>query len=119
MRQAQAYTARVAGRAASASVSPTGSDSEITRFADAEDGVVVTKDSDFRHTHETGGHPARLLLISIGNVRNQGLLALVSARHDESMRALDQADFVEFGTKALTLHPRRVTDESRPRRFSA
>ena len=33
------------------------SDSEITAFADAEDRVVVTKDSDFRHTHETGGHP--------------------------------------------------------------
>ncbi len=40
------------------------SDSEITAFADAEDRVVVTKDSDFRHTHETGGHPSRLLLIS-------------------------------------------------------
>ena len=40
------------------------SDSEITRFADAEGRVVVTKDSDSRHTHETGGHPSRLLLIS-------------------------------------------------------
>lgn len=47
------------------------SDSEITRLADAEDRVVVTKDSDFRHTHETGGHPTRLLLISAGNVRNR------------------------------------------------
>jgi len=40
------------------------SDGEVTRFADAEDRVVVTKDSDFRHTHETGGRPKRLLLIS-------------------------------------------------------
>ena len=86
------------------------SDSEITAFADAEDRVVVTKDSDFRHTHETGGHPARLLLISVGNVRNRDLLALVPAHHDEITRALDQADFVQFSTTALTLHPRRVTD---------
>ncbi len=86
------------------------SDSEITRFADAEGRVVATKDSDFRHTHETGGHPARLLLISVGNVRNQALLALVSAHHDEIMRAFDHADFVELSTKSLTLHPRRITE---------
>lgn len=82
-------------------------DSEITRFADSEDRAVVTKDLDFRHTHETGGHPSRLLLITVGNVRNRDLLALISAHHDEIMRAFDQANFVELGANALTLHPRR------------
>lgn len=37
------------------------SDSEITALADSERRVVVTKDADFRHTHETGGHPQLLL----------------------------------------------------------
>ncbi len=83
------------------------SDSEITRFADSEDRLIVTKDSDFRHTHETGGHPTRLLLISVGNVRNRDLLALISAHHDAIVQAFEQADFVELGTTALTLHPRR------------
>lgn len=85
------------------------SDSEITTFADSAGRVVVAKDSDFRHTHETGGHPTRLLLISVGNVRNRNLLALISAHHNEIVRAFEQADFVELGTKALTLHPRRGT----------
>ena len=66
-------------------------------------------DSDFRHAHETGGHPTRLLLISAGNVRNRDLYELIAAHHDEIMDAFTQADFVELGTRALTLHPRRGT----------
>lgn len=83
------------------------SDSEVTRFADAEDRVVVTKDSDFRHTHETGGHPTRLLLITVGNMRNRELLALITDHHGAIVRAFDQAEFVELGVNALTLHPWR------------
>ncbi len=86
-------------------------DSEITRFADNEGRVVVTKDLDFRHTHETGGHPNRLLLITVGNVRNRDLLALISAHHDEIAHAFDRAGFVELGTNALTLHPQRGAAE--------
>jgi len=86
-------------------------DSEITRFADNEGRAVVTKDLDFRHMHETGGHPSRLLLITVGNVRNGVLLALISAHHDEIVRAFDQADFVELGTGTLTLHPKRDANE--------
>ena len=33
------------------------SDAEISRMADADERIVVTKDADFRHSHETGGHP--------------------------------------------------------------
>jgi predicted nuclease of predicted toxin-antitoxin system len=53
---------------------PSGSlttDSEITSIADADGRVVVTKDADFRHMHETGGRPERLLLIVVGNTRNR------------------------------------------------
>lgn len=72
--------------------------------------MVVTKDSDFRHTHDTGGRPRRLLSISVGNVRNCDLLAPISAHHEEVVRAFDHADSVELGTRAVTLHPRRDTD---------
>ena len=83
------------------------SDSEITALADAEDRVVVTKDSDFRHTHETGGHPKRLLYVTLGNLRNRDLLAHVSAHHAAIIAAFDEADFIELGERGLTLHPRR------------
>jgi predicted nuclease of predicted toxin-antitoxin system len=84
------------------------SDRDITRFADAEQRVVVTKDSDFRHTHETGGGPRRLLVVTVGNVRNRVLLALVSDHHDAIVTALAEADFVELGATGLTLHPRPI-----------
>jgi len=83
------------------------SDSEITRVADLERRIVVTKDADFRHTHETGGHPHKLLLVTVGNIKNRNLLALVSAHHVTISAAFAHADFVELGSSALTLHPRR------------
>lgn len=82
-------------------------DSEITATADREDRVVVTKDADFRHTHETGGHPQRLLHVVVGNVRNQELLDHFSIHHETIVAAFEEADFVELGRQALTLHPRR------------
>lgn len=84
------------------------SDSEITRVADLDRRIVVTKDADFRHTHETGGHPRRLLLVTVGNIKNRDLLALITAHHVAITAVFVQADFVELGSGALTLHPRRT-----------
>lgn len=81
-------------------------DSEITAIADAEGRVVVTKDSDFRHTHETGGKPHRLLHIKLGNMRNRDLLDHVSVHHEAIVTAFDDADFVELAEFGLTLHRR-------------
>lgn len=89
---------------------PTGgrtTDSEITSTADADRRVVVTKDADFRHTHETGGHPQRLLLVVVGNTRNRELLEHFSAHHVTIVAAFEEADFVELGRESLTLHPQR------------
>lgn len=43
------------------------SDAEIIAFADVNDRIVVTKDADFRHTHEAAGRPERLLYIRTGH----------------------------------------------------
>lgn len=67
---------------------------------------MVTKDDDFRHTHLTGGRPARLLQITLGNLRNRDLLAHVTTHHDAVVAAFDEADFVELGAAGLTLHVR-------------
>jgi predicted nuclease of predicted toxin-antitoxin system len=79
-------------------------DAEITHVADGDGRCVVTKDTDSRHTHETGGHPRRLLLITVGNVKNRDLLALIERHLVAMTTAFDQADFVELGHDTLTLH---------------
>ncbi|MEM1211438.1 MAG: DUF5615 family PIN-like protein [Planctomycetota bacterium] len=52
-------------------------DSAIIKRADLDGRVVVTKDADFVDAHLMQNRPARLLLISIGNLSNPGLQALL------------------------------------------
>lgn len=46
------------------------SDREITRIANIQDRIVVTKDRDFVDGHLLSAEPRRLLLVSTGNIRN-------------------------------------------------
>lgn len=49
-------------------------DSAVVAVADREDRVVVSKDEDFVETHILRGRPAKLLLITTGNIANRDLL---------------------------------------------
>ncbi len=42
------------------------SDASIAELADAQDRIVVTKDSDFRYSHLTNNSPRRLLIVATG-----------------------------------------------------
>lgn len=79
-------------------------DAEIIAYADREERVVVTKDDDFRHSHEVNGRPARLRYITLGNMRNRELLAHSSAHDADLLAAFTVSDFVELGATGLTLH---------------
>jgi predicted nuclease of predicted toxin-antitoxin system len=46
------------------------SDAKIIAEADAQSRVVITKDADFVNSHLLSGRPAKLLLISSGNLSN-------------------------------------------------
>ncbi len=50
-------------------------DAEVARVADAHGRIVVSKDSDFRDSHLLNGTPARLLVVSTGNITNRDLIA--------------------------------------------
>ena len=50
-------------------------DEQIIDAADQEQRVVVTKDADFVDSHLLHARPAKLLLISTGNISNQELEA--------------------------------------------
>jgi len=42
------------------------------------------------------------------NIPNRELLIHISTHHDAITSAFAEADFVELGNNALTLHPRRI-----------
>ena len=80
------------------------SDHEIAEHADAQQATVVTKDSDFRHSHTVTGSPRRLLLVATGNISNAALLALVDRRLDDIVAGFEAADFIELHPDVLILH---------------
>lgn len=82
-------------------------DSVIDALADADDRVVISKDSDFRDSHLMRGTPRRLLRVATGNIDNPGLLALFDANLETVVRAFDDADFVELSLVGIVTHPRR------------
>ncbi|MGL6161874.1 DUF5615 family PIN-like protein [Microbulbifer sp.] len=76
-------------------------DARICAIADTETRVVVTKDADFVYSFEIKGTPARLLLISAGNLSNTELLTLWHKHLDKIVRAFESASFVELAPTRL------------------
>jgi predicted nuclease of predicted toxin-antitoxin system len=54
------------------------SDSDICRHADENSMVVVTKDTDFKNSHFINKTPKRVIRITLGNISNTDLMALVN-----------------------------------------
>ena len=82
-------------------------DAAIASTADAEGRVVVSKDSDFRHSHLARGNPAHLLIIGVGNTSNNDLITLLDARLEQIVTALSNTTLVELRRGMLILHPAR------------
>lgn len=70
---------------------------KLVALADAEDRVLVTKDADFVNAHVLRGRPARLLLISTGNISNRDLELLVRPLIPRVMQEFLQHSFLELG----------------------
>lgn len=81
-------------------------DRDVARLADEHAWVVVSKDRDFRDTHLLTRTPARLLIMTTGNITNNELLTLVETHLEAVVAAFDEADFVELGRTALVVHRR-------------
>ena len=52
-------------------------DSEIITYADKKKLTVMTKDSDFYHSHILYGKPQKLFMIQTGNMKNRELFNLL------------------------------------------
>ncbi len=78
-------------------------DAEISRIADADDRIVISKDNDFRASHLLDGTPVRLLVVSTGNITNRDLLALVDEHFDAVVAAFEGASLVELTADDLSI----------------
>jgi predicted nuclease of predicted toxin-antitoxin system len=76
-------------------------DQQIIDVADREQRAVVTKDSDFVDSHILQGRPARLLLISTGNISNRELEALMVPLIPAIDREFQAHSFLELGRAGI------------------
>jgi predicted nuclease of predicted toxin-antitoxin system len=63
--------------------------------------VLVIKDADFVNSFLLFGTPARLLLVSTGNISNSRLEALLVGNLESLDAALGESALVEFGSAAI------------------
>ncbi len=77
------------------------SDKQVNDVADREQRVVVTKDSDFVDSHLLHGRPAKLLLVSTGNISNRDLEALFVPLIQDIVREFQTHAFLELGQAGI------------------
>lgn len=78
-------------------------DEHINEVADREGRVLVTKDADFVDSHMLRGRPAKLLLISTGNISNRDLEALVAPVIPDLIRTFESHTFLELGRAGIVI----------------
>jgi len=80
-------------------------DMEIIKFADKENRIVITKDSDFFQHHILHGKPRRILMIITGNIKNRKLLELFEQNfHILKNHFLTGKLIVEINNVAIIVH---------------
>ena len=78
-------------------------DEQINDIADREQRVVVSKDADFVDAHLLRARPAKLLLISTGNISNRDLEALVMPLIPDIVREFQTHSFLELGPTGIAV----------------
>jgi len=79
-------------------------DQSLIAYADLEGRFIVTKDDDFVQSYILSGVPARLWLITTGNIRNDALESLIDRHWASIHAALGTSRFVELSTIGLVVH---------------
>jgi predicted nuclease of predicted toxin-antitoxin system len=86
------------------------SDTDVTVVADVEGRVVVSKDADFRISHQLRGRPRRLLIVAMGNVTNNDLLAAFDVHLEVIVAAFENADRVEIRENQIVAWTRKDSE---------
>lgn len=79
-------------------------DWDIVQTADAENRIVISKDSDFLKLHILQKKPARLLMITTGNIINHELLLLFERNVDTILQLFESYEVVEISNSFVTGH---------------
>ena len=79
-------------------------DSEIISFADDENRIVISKDSDFLDNYILDGSPKKLLIVSTGNINNRNLIQLFE-KNLESLKSLfEENSVIEIDEEEIQVH---------------
>jgi predicted nuclease of predicted toxin-antitoxin system len=79
-------------------------DSEIRRICVLEGYILITKDRDFLDTHLLRAIPAKLLLISTGNISNRILLEIMKQNWQTIKDLFGDARLIELDNSELITH---------------
>ena len=79
-------------------------DSVIISYADQHDCRVVTKDSDFYHSHILYGKPRKVLLVQTGNIKNRELFDLFRQYAKTIKRFAVDCTFLELNNEGVFGH---------------
>ena len=79
-------------------------DSFISQYADANELVLISKDSDFKDSHFVNSSPKKLIKISLGNIPN-GKLIEIFETHFNLIEQVFNADigFIEINESHLNI----------------
>jgi len=78
-------------------------DQELLDLLDREQRVIVTKDADFVDSHILSNRPAKLLLISTGNISNRALEALMLPLIPHIVHEFQMHSFLELDRSGLII----------------
>jgi predicted nuclease of predicted toxin-antitoxin system len=79
-------------------------DLAILQYADEQNCIIVTKDSDFAASFWLKNRPDKLLLFSIGNINNRELEALLISNFDQIISDLTNNRFIELTREHVIVH---------------
>lgn len=78
-------------------------DKDITDTANREQRILVTKDGDFVDSHLLSGQPAKLLLVTTGNISNRSLEQLMVPLIPSIVASFQQHSFLELGRSGIVI----------------
>lgn len=79
-------------------------DSEIISFCDADDWILITKDSDFLDSYLIRKKPRKLLLVTTGNIRNQNLFFLFEQFLPAMLKEFSTNEWLELTNEGWIVH---------------
>ena len=80
------------------------SDDEMSRFADIEGRVLISKDRDFLNSYLVRGTPQRLLWVTVGNTTNHELTELFYLNLSLIEKAFSASNCVELRKREVVVH---------------